>query len=1279
MISQEQNNSQPNTLQGLATAFGQEGKTGLLAALEAIKTLFDEGEPIWIKSNSQTFWYGRVEYDKDFILYHAKRVKKNGRTTRTLNREYSKHLSELIDRTHRSPENISDSGLLFMAGKPTGQPYKEFIKDSEIIWMEGDSLNKENQAASIQKISDIFGTPPNVVCSSGGKSYHYFYRLTERRDHNDISRIIKLIAAFTNGDFAVASYSRFMRLAGGFRHNRDNRNKEQELIYSQSETRLDYDRAYDALVDILVSQGIFRECDTNNYETVDAALATIEKRIVGKFETHEEYCNACKEYWVNGKRELTTKEYRKLEWKSRGVARLSKFSMYESLEDMVRDALLNSNLSYDPGNNTYKEVYLKMWTSIKAHLGSEFAISLLYECGDKFTEFARDGFESKIHGLNTKTAGTLNSKVFRWAKKHGWKPKSNKQDWTFIESLLLGRKITAVGLLSLTSDTLLASHYSGNTGLPTEDFTDTKEYIEDLRIGQPTNRVIKFEEGKRTEVCARLIHAALRSNPGRTPCILDRSPTGTGKSSDSLLRLHKALRRYGQFTNENYVRLNYISTDPNNVINNVEGAREFCMKEPARSNLPLVNDSGRLYRRNEGDIKEEDTKVEDPTCFYADFFHTLSEQNLRQHSTKKNNICNTCYLSETCKSTKGWYLHDKMSAKDEFQTQPYETYQGEKPRHVAVKHPSQVVTMGRDTNTEIKVNEINIVDEAGVTLNASTLSFTMRDWKYLLACLRNEHIFLGIQDHEEILARLDEVTLLLEHGFSETDYGHDSREIKKKLGSFPLDTEGARQLTEAINNIAASLYNRAIENAGFGEDSVPIQRDYIPVFFLDKLFAIWKNEIGGDISQGRKFDPISRKNDRNADRLIIKTENYEFRDALMRGKGLILLDATTSVTKISQRLSIDPSDIIVIKQEETKRDDNIEIYAIDIPGAQSNAIRQKTLDRFKHILCGISDVTGDALEDIGVITHKAYRDELGGAIYHNSGGARGSNLYSGKKTLVIMGRPNPHLGDITSDYRTFTGDDASDATQGSDLSDYYQEELQDTIVQEMGRNRANLHPDETFRVFFVWSGVVEDVDFLRGGNYGHDIHIIDSRILLSDFLIEKHPRVRVLHAFGELNRLGRKFTMKNVSEFLDISQSTIKETVKGDNSELNWKQLTYLASEYIKKRDNKKLEQLIEWATDKDPLTSHDTLVEYIQPPVTDDQKQGIPEEGEKAEHETQNKVIVFPTKHGDSFVNKRSGEEKGVRGIIRTQRCNSTERHTQKEKSKDEGKCYGKSKERDK
>lgn len=261
---------------------------------------------------------------------------------------------------------------------------------------------------------------------------------------------------------------------------------------------------------------------------------------------------------------------------------------------------------------------------------------------------------------------------------------------------------------------------------------------------------------------------------------------------------------------------------------------------------------------------------------------------------------------------------------------------------------------------------------------------------------------------------------------------------------------------------------------------------------------------------------------------------------------------------------------------------NVNIYAVDILGARGNSIRPKTIERMKHILLGISEYTSTPMESIGMITHKYLKEELGGVLHYGEN-LQGDNRYAGMETIALLGRPNPNILAVNKEYMEVTGCNGREQTDSARYQEYYESKLREAILQGLRCNRANLCTGKQFRVFFVWTGVVDDIDFLRSD--GYDIQVIDSSVFLADFLENNHPRLRIVNALTDLMQDTEKVTQATTSEYLGVSEETLRCAVKKRRSNLSWMQLKYFIKTYLSKQDESSLERIVNWTNQHEPIS----------------------------------------------------------------------------------------------
>jgi len=175
----------------------------------------------------------------------------------------------------------------------------------------------------------------------------------------------------------------------------------------------------------------------------------------------------------------------------------------------------------------------------------------------------------------------------------------------------------------------------------------------------------------------------------------------------------------------------------------------------------------------------------------------------------------------------------------------------------------------------------------------------------------------------------------------------------------------------------------------------------------------------------------------------------------------ILLDATSSCTDIALILGIEESEILETQQAAiaTPNFEVVQLLGAGLNTSQRSQAGQSRKEQIKNVL----DQTHDSF---GTIDYKAWSGS--GELNHfrsGDNGARGSNQFGEMEAVVGFGTPFLAVNAKLDEYQALTGELVDPTDLG--FKQYYQRGCQKELIQELGRLRANLRPQQVLRYYIV--------------------------------------------------------------------------------------------------------------------------------------------------------------------------------------------------------------------
>jgi hypothetical protein len=188
-----------------------------------LRIAFEPGETIWLKQGSTKFYQGEVGND-----YRVSGWETQGDREKRWKVRFFDDLYVELERGALAGEE-EGLGVYFIAGKPTDAPTKECCLGSNIIGFELDDGTDAEQWAVIERVAHLAGVTPNYLLTSGGKSNHGGYVLTEFVPPEKNKFYRQLLSIVYLSDPAVITQSQPLRTAGFYRAGKG---KHQELRYT---------------------------------------------------------------------------------------------------------------------------------------------------------------------------------------------------------------------------------------------------------------------------------------------------------------------------------------------------------------------------------------------------------------------------------------------------------------------------------------------------------------------------------------------------------------------------------------------------------------------------------------------------------------------------------------------------------------------------------------------------------------------------------------------------------------------------------------------------------------------------------------------------------------------------------------------------------------------------------------------------------------------------------------------------------------------------------------
>ncbi|NJM74396.1 MAG: hypothetical protein HC862_32570 [Scytonema sp. RU_4_4] len=346
-------------------------------------------------------------------------------------------------------------------------------------------------------------------------------------------------------------------------------------------------------------------------------------------------------------------------------------------------------------------------------------------------------------------------------------------------------------------------------------------------------------------------------------------------------------------------------------------------------------------------------------------------------------------------------------------------------------------------------------------------------------------------------------------------YGYDDNAIRQLLNTPPVDlvdiinqlviklAPDLRFLFQGADSVNASIgttgeratlrrINKLLRSVTYQEAQQGIST--LPLNWLIPLLQVW----GGYTRGALHFDKSV---------LTLHLEDTRHRDVTNAAQYNIYLDGTLDVRYLALKLGVGVEDVLVVEQV-TPSYENLTVVQITNMGVLGRDRRESMHQRLEFLRSEIEKLS----PGVAFIERKSYAKPGDGYHFRDS---RGVNRFADALAVASIGIPYPNIGDLAAEYQVLTGkpvvvdysqvfnesvDNFSALTQVStgslikedtqvpefpplremSIEDITFEEFVDSfvrseIIQECGRLRAHLRPDEQLVYYFVGD---YDLEFL---------------------------------------------------------------------------------------------------------------------------------------------------------------------------------------------------------
>lgn len=490
-------------------------------------------------------------------------------------------------------------------------------------------------------------------------------------------------------------------------------------------------------------------------------------------------------------------------------------------------------------------------------------------------------------------------------------------------------------------------------------------------------------------------------------------------------------------------------------------------------------------------------------CHRTPIFRALGSKNIANIENSSNPICLSCHLYNACRSNRGMgfgYRYERYSVFGYSQVRAHpdslpncDDY--EYSECGAFWDEASLVMRSRK---KIEVDSCDFNQTAGELAVAAPFLFTK-----LKPIFERLRFLLCGEEYEEGMLWASDTTVTTCNVSSPKSaslstrvaprYGYNDTAIRQILGEIPQDIDDIISgvelalrpnlsfLRSAPDSIDASTGTKALKIAsrrinkllrGQTYTETKEQLNQVLLNWLVPLLEVWANYIKGSFHFDKGI-------------LCVHLEDNRHREVATATKFNIYLDGTLDVRYLALKLGVGVENILVIEQLVPSYE-NLTVVHVTGMGLLGRDRRDSILQRVAALR---ETITNKYLGlSVGIIERKAFAQTGDG--YHFRDG-RGINRFADVNVLMSLGIPYPNIGELAAEYQVLTGVVPSMSVEESPLReenlaaakflDLNFQEFVDSLVraeilQESGRLRAHLRPEEELIYYFVGDF---DVGFLQ--------------------------------------------------------------------------------------------------------------------------------------------------------------------------------------------------------
>ncbi|BAZ71355.1 hypothetical protein NIES4106_61520 (plasmid) [Fischerella sp. NIES-4106] len=1070
---------------------------------------FYPGSEIWVKVNNNNIYSGIIT-PEGFSLWRMIKAKdangndlpdpKGGSVWEKSTKYYQDGYDHLLRRARCGDE------IFFLPLHPHGGIGSGHATKLDQLFIECDDRPIPEQWEKINEIRQTLGLVPSAVVFSGGKSLHIYYKLNENLDPESWQRLQRKLIILFSSDPVIQNPNREMRLSG---FPRTKKNSEQTLEFES-----DYVFTAQEIETALDSTGKFLYGLSNNRWTKWRSEALKRKQKIQ----------------IEPDAVLFLPEEKLYPKKNFHYTSDDNFSDREDIDAIILEAL-----NYIPprqiGTGNYQEA-ITVLMALVAHYGPDRAEAIAEQWSPSIRGSSWD-IRRKIRSF--KRSGIEIGSLFFIAQSYGFKipPKVKEIDQNQRIKKLADRNLELIEKAQADYDSLRQSlnkllrqpkriveavpvPQKAKKNIKLARFDGTVPTQEQYKsAGNPT---IVFKAGDRKEIYQKLIEQGYK-------IVLDTTHAGAGKS-------HVAGEMQpGDFGVE---QLFYIS---DNHRNPTTLTLEDWEDLPARHN-GLISDPSQQTPSGKDHIrwpKQGETPDIQGNCHRAYLFHALAKKGYQAEIDKEssvNPICGTCKLRAACAGR-------DFSGKE---TERVEGASFRRDRAGALAAPRIRAHINSVPLFEDQAKRGAFIDEVEKQINSIDVTeVTLADFDRTLMDFQSklpevwEQIKTLILPLRSILSGESEITQETYHGWSDQALRSilgkiDPEIIEEAIANLTENAPDLKTLIRETDSVSLDGFSSK-DRKGISRDTLKYIRaamqseanresweniDNLPSNWLLRYLEVLLQVIPGAIrTKGRK--------------LIISTKNIRQAEIIKQFDFTVLMDATADREHVALQLGIDPSEIVLIREERPDYS-NLTIHQITGMGLLGKQRSESMNSRVSALRSHLKHQHAD----IAFIDHLATKEEGDGHWFRDN---RGSNQYQGVSAICAFGTPFADLGATQHAYMISTGEKYIERDDPK-FAGFVDHLVQSELIQYAGRPRSNRRNDK-ITVYLVTEA---DLNFLKGYYPGATLIKTDAfKVCPESGSESQQTRWAIWNAGHKLFQQGAKITQQAIADSACLAQGTISK------------------------------------------------------------------------------------------------------------------------------------------